>query len=204
METNRFYVYCHKKKTDGKCFYVGKGCGTRSIQKTNRNQYWKNIVNKHGLNSEILINNITEEMVFKLESYFIRDIGLENLANFREEQGTGGFSHSDETKSKISKSMTGKKASQETKEKMRKPKPKGFGDQFRNREVTWGDKISKSRKGKGCKVVYQYDTSLNLIASYPSTKHASVAVDVHQVNLINNLNGKSKKCKGYIFKYIML
>lgn len=33
MENNRFYVYCHKRKTDGVCFYVGKGSGKRYKEK---------------------------------------------------------------------------------------------------------------------------------------------------------------------------
>jgi hypothetical protein len=59
---NKFYVYCHCKKIDGKCFYIGKGTGYRYNQKTSRNQYWKNIVNKHGFTWKILINNISERI----------------------------------------------------------------------------------------------------------------------------------------------
>ena len=63
---DNFYVYCHRKKTDGKCFYVGKGIGYRYKNHHNRNNYWKNIVNKHGFTWEILIDNISEEKAFEL------------------------------------------------------------------------------------------------------------------------------------------
>lgn len=51
MEDNRFYIYCHRKKTDGKYFYVGKGCKYKYSDTNGRNQYWHNIVNKHGWDS---------------------------------------------------------------------------------------------------------------------------------------------------------
>ena len=201
MEDNRFYIYCHRRLTDGKCFYIGKGCGFRYIQKTNRNHHWNNIVNKYGFESVILINNISEKKAFELESYFIKTIGLKNLSNTRIEQGTGGFSHSEETKRKISTSSTGKKRSQETINKMKKPKPPGFGDQFKNREVSWGDKISQNRIGKGGKPVCQYDKQGNFISSFLSAKEAAEHIGVNPVNMIYHLNGKYKTCKNFIFKY---
>jgi group I intron endonuclease len=203
MEKNKFYIYCHRKLTDGKCFYIGKGCGLRYKQKTNRNPFWNNIVNKHGFESVILVNNISEQKAFELESYFIKTIKIENLSNFREEQGRGGFSHSEETKRKISQTSTGQKRSEETKQKMRKPKPKGFGDIFRGKSLTQEhcSKISEGKKGKGCKIVYQYDKQNNLLNTFPSTKHASDFIKVHPVNMISHLNGKYKTCRGFIFKY---
>lgn len=136
----RFYIYCHRKKTDGKCFYIGKGTGNRFKSKNGRNQYWHNIVNKHGFEVIILINNINEEKAFEYESYFCKQIGYENLCNIRKELDNGGYSMSEETKQKISKRKInhscynnewkekirkgnkGKIVSEESKQKMRKPK----------------------------------------------------------------------------------
>ena len=72
---DRFYVYCHVKKTDGKCFYIGKGTGDRAESKKGRNKYWHKIVNKHGFDSIILVNNISEEKAFDLEADFCNQIG---------------------------------------------------------------------------------------------------------------------------------
>jgi hypothetical protein len=204
MEDNRFYIYCHRRLTDGKCFYIGKGCGFRYIQKTNRNHHWNNIVNKYGFESVILINNISEKKAFELESYFIKTIGLKNLSNTRIEQGTGGFSHSEETKRKISTSSTGKKRSQETINKMKKPKPKGFGETIsQQRKGNWSipkHQIEAGIKARN-KVTEQYNKEGILINVYESSKIAAEAIGVHEVNMRLHLGGKYKTCKGYIFKY---
>jgi hypothetical protein len=163
---NTFYIYCHRKKTDGKCFYIGKGKGYRYNQKTSRNKYWWNIVNKYGFESEILVNNISEDKAFELESYFCNQIGYDNLCNMREEKGWGGYSHSDETKSKISNSHLGKekpwvrdfrlgqKESEETKNKKKKPKSethkknlsKSLKGKNKNRIITWDIGRKKGQK----------------------------------------------------------
>ena len=103
IEKNIFYVYIHQKLTDGKCFYVGKGTGNRYITPQSRNRYWHDIVNKHGFIPKIIINNISEEKAFELESTISRQIGYSNLCNIRKEKGWGGYSHSIESKKKTSK-----------------------------------------------------------------------------------------------------
>ena len=53
-----FYVYLHKKP-NGQIFYVGKGKGYRATQKSNRNAYWKRVVDKYGYNVTIFKDNMT-------------------------------------------------------------------------------------------------------------------------------------------------
>jgi hypothetical protein len=98
---DRFYVYSHIKKTDGKCFYIGKGTGNRAKSEKGRNEYWHRIVNKHGFESIILVNNISEEKAFELESLICEQIGYENLCNITKQKGRG-HSKSEETKQKLS------------------------------------------------------------------------------------------------------
>ncbi len=150
-QSNRFYVYCHRRKTDGKCFYIGKGSGKRYREKQSRNQYWWNIVNKYGFTTEILISGLTEEKAFELEAEFCKQIGYKNLCNLNMEKGNGGWTRNEETKQKISKKLIGhtfnrgKIRTDEQKQRMReaklgKPKPKDFGK-----------KISETKKAKKSK-----------------------------------------------------
>lgn len=43
-----FYVYVHKKKTNGEVFYVGKGSGKRAWSAFGRNSLWKRTADKYG------------------------------------------------------------------------------------------------------------------------------------------------------------
>lgn len=68
---NKFYIYAHKRRTDGRVFYVGKGCGKRIHQTGNRNVYWKNIAKKHGYEASILEERLEEIESYKKEIYWI-------------------------------------------------------------------------------------------------------------------------------------
>ena len=102
-KNNDFYVYCHRRATDGKCFYIGKGTGPRFETTYSRNRYWHEVVKKHGFTTEILINNVSEQKAFELEATICELIGYKNLINIRKETGWGGHSHSEETLEKLSK-----------------------------------------------------------------------------------------------------
>jgi hypothetical protein len=111
---NNYYVYAHQKETDGKCFYIGKGSGKRAWTKQARNQYWKNVVNKHGYKVIILVNNISEIKALELEQSFISQVGLNKLTNLT--TGGEGYSHSEETKLKLSQATKGKSKPPRTEE----------------------------------------------------------------------------------------
>lgn len=78
---NIFYVYVHRKLTNNHIFYVGKGCGYRSHDKTGRNDYWNKIINKHGFSVEIVLKNLTESQAFNLEIELIKFYGRDRLCN---------------------------------------------------------------------------------------------------------------------------
>lgn len=85
-----FYVYVHKRKTDGSVFYVGKGTGERASDNSPRNIWWSRIVKKsNGYEFEIVYNNLTEQEAFKKEQELILEIGLDNLCNITK-GGSGG------------------------------------------------------------------------------------------------------------------
>jgi hypothetical protein len=107
------YTYAHTRNDTGKIFYIGKGVKYRANAKNSRNPYWHNVVNKHGYTVEILAYWNTEEEALSHESLLIgcfKDMGYD-LANLTE--GGETSAPSQETKAKISKTLTGRKRSLE-------------------------------------------------------------------------------------------
>lgn len=126
---NKYYVYIHRKLTDGLPFYVGKGSGNRATNFSckGRSEYWLRTANKYGVVVEIYKDNLTEEDAYKIEKVLIQRIEhfgiiLCNLA----EGGVGpvGVVRSLETRKRISDVQMGKKLTEETKQKMRNSQAK--------------------------------------------------------------------------------
>lgn len=107
--TSCFYVYVHRRSTDGRVFYVGKGKGRRAWTAQGRSNYWRNIVAKHGLIVEIVQDAMQEWWAFEMECELIALYGRENLCNLTDGgEGPSGFLKSAETKRKIALSKIGK------------------------------------------------------------------------------------------------
>lgn len=81
---NNFYVYAHVAKQTGQVFYIGKGRDRRAYTRQHRTRYWRNIVNKYGLEVRIVADNLNEKKAFSLEHKLIKKIGRRDL-------GTGGL-----------------------------------------------------------------------------------------------------------------
>lgn len=117
----RFYVYVHRRKTDGSIFYVGKGRYSRHIEKKGRSKYWQSTANKYGWTSEIVMRFNEEGCAFSFERALIKFYGKENLCNLSDGgEGCSGVVRSDETRRKLSQSHTGKSLSKEHKESIRR------------------------------------------------------------------------------------
>lgn len=88
-QNNIFYVYAHYRASGRKkneIFYVGKGYGNRAYVKSDRNKYWKHIVNKYDYYVEILYDGLDEQVALGLEistiaRYGRKDLGLGPLVN---------------------------------------------------------------------------------------------------------------------------
>lgn len=78
IKTDHFYVYVHKKASDGEIFYVGKGHGNRATDVKSRNKLWKSIVEKHGFTVDIVASDLPESDAFALESEMVRRYGRRN------------------------------------------------------------------------------------------------------------------------------
>ena len=105
----RFYVYVHKRKTDGSIFYVGKGRYSRHLESRRRNPHWINVAKKNGWYSEILHRFEREECAFSFEVALIAFIGINNLTNISHGgEGSSGTPRSQETRMKLRQIVTGK------------------------------------------------------------------------------------------------
>lgn len=128
-ETDKiFYVYQHLRADTGEVFYVGKGKGKR-LTSRGRNEYWKRIVEKHGLIVEVIAEKLTEIEAFELEVSTIRshkESGLK-LANMTDGgEGTVGRVVTEQSRVNYRQSrlgeknpMHGKSHGHEIKEKIR-------------------------------------------------------------------------------------
>lgn len=108
---NIFYVYVHRRLTDSKPFYVGKGKGNRAFTSDGRNDYWKNTKDKHGFSVEIVFENLTEDEAFQCEKDTITEFRyfgypLTNLTDGGD--GTSGYKVSEEAKELKSLKMADK------------------------------------------------------------------------------------------------
>lgn len=98
-EVPEFYVYLHKKATDGSVFYVGKGKAKRAYSKGSRNKYWHHVVEKHGYVVEFVKVGLTEYEAFELEKEVINQLDSEKLTNLTMGgHTTSGFNHTEETR----------------------------------------------------------------------------------------------------------
>lgn len=104
----KFYVYMHRKISDGTVFYVGKGCGDRKYDKFHRSKWWKSVESKHGRSIEICQEDMSESDSFLLEQWLIakfRHEGL-NLVNLSDGgDGQSGWRHTTESIEKIKNSQ---------------------------------------------------------------------------------------------------
>lgn len=106
---DNYYVYLHRKKDDHKIFYVGKGKDKRFKSLSGRNNHWVNTSKKHGWYPIIVKDSLSEEDALDIEELIINTIGIENLCNKNYfNGGKSGFSHSIESKIKMSLRKIGK------------------------------------------------------------------------------------------------
>ena len=110
------YVYKHIRPDTNEVFYIGIGVRKNRINShKSRNPLWKNIVNKYGMISEIIEDNLTWDDACSREQFWIKCYGRKNnntgiLSNMTDGgDGLSGFKHSDESKLKTSNSLKNNK-----------------------------------------------------------------------------------------------
>jgi hypothetical protein len=166
------------------------------------------------------INSLDYKDWEPLESYWIeqfRQWGFE-VMNYNKKGGNGVEFHTQETKDKMSKLKKGKKHNKihcnkgKSNPKLRKPKPKGFGDMMRqvrqgvSKPKGFGEKVSKNRDHKKVaekqqKPILQFDLNNNLIREWSSIKHAADGTNSNASTISKVCRGIFKKTNGFIWKF---
>jgi len=109
-----FYVYIHRRATDGRVFYVGKGKGRRAWVSVGRSAYWTRIHMKHGRIVEIVESGMQEWWALEMEREQIALHGRDLLCNLTDGGETSaGYSFTDEAKAKIAAGNRGKRRTPE-------------------------------------------------------------------------------------------
>lgn len=226
----RHYLYRHIRLDKNEPFYIGIGTKQPRTHNTVKSEYrrahetnrkesyiWNNIVNKTSYEIEILFESDDYNFIKEKEIEFISLYGRINnntgiLSNMTD--GGDGFIGYIPSKEKIEKHkifMTGRKQSQEEKQK-RNESRKGY---LHSEETKL--KISNSHKGKktskehleklykgqilaNSKSINQYDLEGNFIRDWESATIAGKELNLHLVSIRNCVRGITKTSGGYIWK----
>ena len=102
-------VYQHRIPNKGDIFYIGIGKDKkRAFTKSNRNEFWHNVVNKYGYEIEILVEDVSWEVACEIEKELIKKYGRRcknqgTLVNITEGgEGVLGLKHTEQAKAKMS------------------------------------------------------------------------------------------------------
>ena len=107
-----FYVYTHKRESDGVIFYVGKGRAQRAWSRNKRNAHWWAVANKHGVSVDVVERFETEAEAFTRERTLIaecRSAGIVLTNKTDGGEGPAGMRHSEATRAKWRAARLGKK-----------------------------------------------------------------------------------------------
>lgn len=103
------YTYIHRRASDRKIFYVGKGKNRRAWSNDRKNLHWRRTVAKHGLIVEVVKDGMKEPCALTLERILVGMIGRENLVNLTDGgEGGTGYIPPPEVRAKMSAAKKGK------------------------------------------------------------------------------------------------
>tara|TARA_Y100000034_G_C6763393_1_gene340174 strand:+ start:95 stop:712 length:618 start_codon:yes stop_codon:yes gene_type:complete len=203
MNTTGIYKITNPK---GKV-YIGQSLKIEKRRGTYEKEYKSHIgpklynsIKKYGFKNHLfeIIEVCEEQKLDVREIYWINEYeSVEKGLNLI--YGGRGGRPSQETIDKKSKSMAGKKASQETKEKMRKAR---IGHPMYNDE--WTKKMRENvwnQPSTIAKPILQYNEKGELIQEWESGRKAGLSLGIGVSSISSALTGRYKTAGGYIWKY---
>lgn len=93
VKPSGFYVYIHRRATDGSEFYVGKGSANRAwhwSSKKGRTKLWIRCARKNGVIVEILQDGMSEDDAYLLEMWMIAKLNHNGARLYNISEGGGG------------------------------------------------------------------------------------------------------------------
>lgn len=195
---------CNNRKYGYNIENGGNCCGTHS-EETKRKIGSKSKGNKYCLGRHISKEHICKLHEGRMKKY--KETGT---------YGYKGYMHTEEYRNKMSKALTGKKRSEETKKKisgskkgnkncigrfMSKETREKIGNANRGRKLS-EERIEYMRKNAiGKKKINQYDLDGNFIKQWSSIKEAGRALNIFPQNIGKVCRGQQKYAKGYLWRY---
>ena len=186
---NKYYVYEHLLPNSNIPFYVGKGSGDRAKSLCSRNKKWHEIVNNNTFNVRFLIRNIDSELAYFVEKERIDQLKRLNIKLCNSTNGGGSnYQYTEDVKNRMSKSLSGRKLSNNTKQKIRNHNKGKITLQSTK------DKLSKALS----KTVFCIETN----EYFNSVKDAAKYYGVSRYSISAVCNGTKKTLKNLHWKYI--
>ena len=228
---NKYKVYLHRNKGSGEVFYVGIGNSKRPWSFRDRNPFWKNYVAKHGEPVvEVVRTDLNYYAACEVEVCLIRQYGRRKDGGTLTNITAGGESnpmHSADIRKRMSKMMTGRTFSKETRKKMsdaakrRGPHKNAIAATIRMllsednpmKSPKTRAKMSRILSGKtrtkeACrkngevhsKAVDQLSVDGDLIQTFPSQRAAAKSVGCTPANIGMAVSGKIATAKGFTWR----
>lgn len=206
MKVSIYYLH----KGDNIPFYIGKSKNPNSRKAEHK---WKN---KGGVKPKMVILEEVngDEWKFWEKWYICLFQSWGFILENKNEGGGGVISHTEDSKQKISQSLTGKQHSKETKIKMRnsalgrhhspsqsKKLSQSLREYYSKNDGSFKGKThTEETKNKLAKPIQAFDKEGNLVEEYPSLKLAGEAHKTHSGNIIKSIK-RNGSFHGLIWKY---
>ena len=207
MTSLKYYTYAHYTKDTQELFYIGKGSGKRATISDNRNQWWRNKVNKHtGFTVEILAYWKTELEALEHEKFLIDCLEATGtiLTNIHKALGreTGGRKLTAVTCERMSKAGKTRWAN------LTDEKKKEFGEKtskiLKGRPFTdlHRKHLSDSRKGLKVPSAWKQVFCKTTNTFFNSVREAASKTGCDPSHIVKCCKGKLIKTKNLEFTYV--